>query len=151
RSRDVERVAAVRALDERDHLRRRFSLVHEPAHPERGLEAERDPGLHVGELLLEELGLGQRAAELLAVETVLAGGEPAILRRPHRPPGYAVTGAVQAAERPLEPRDIMQERALRDLDIVERDFAGDRGAERELALDLRRGEALHALFENEAA
>src|SRR6185437_217137 len=99
--RDIERIAAICALDERDHLGRRAALVHEAPDAERSLEAERDPGLHVGELLLEELGLGQRAAELLAVETVLAGGEPAILRRPHRPPGYAVAGAVQAAERPL--------------------------------------------------
>ena len=77
--------------------------------------------------------------------------EPAILRRAHRAPGDAVAGAIEAAERPLESRDVRQKRALRRLDIVEHDLAGDRGAQGKLALDLRRGEALHALLEDEAA
>ena len=125
---DIERIAAIRALDERDHLRRGPALVHQSPDPQRRLESERDSGLHVRELLLEELGLSERPAELLAVETVLAGAEPAILRRPHRAPGYAVARAVQAAERPLQAGDVRQERALRRFDIVEHDLAGDRRA-----------------------
>jgi hypothetical protein len=35
------------------------------------LEPKRDVGLHVGELLLEELGCGERPAELVAVEAIL--------------------------------------------------------------------------------
>src|SRR5271166_903071 len=150
-SRDVERLSAVVALDHRDHFRRRPAFVHEPPDPERGLEPERDLGLHVGELLLEELGRRERPAELLAVEAVLAGAEPAILRRAHCAPGYAVASAIEAAERPLESRDVRQERAIGRLDIVEHDLAGDRGAQGKLAPELRRGEALHALLEDEAA
>src|SRR5882757_4365389 len=92
--RDIERIAAIRALDERNHLRRRLALVHKPPDSERRLKPERDPGLHVGELLLEELGLGERPAELLAVKAILAGAVPAILRCAHRAPGYAVARAV---------------------------------------------------------
>jgi hypothetical protein len=36
------------------------------------LQAQRDLGLHVGQLLLDQLVGGQRAAELLAVQRVLA-------------------------------------------------------------------------------
>src|ERR1700722_10988435 len=81
RSGDIERIAAIRALDERDHLRRGPALVHQPPNPERRLKPERDSGLHVGELFLKQLSLSQRPAELLAVKAVLAGAEPAILRR----------------------------------------------------------------------
>ena len=76
---------------------------------------------------------------------------PAVLRRPHRPPGDAVAGAVEAAERPLEAGDVRQERLLGRLDAVEHDLAGDRGAQGELALDFRRRKPFHALLENEAA
>ena len=63
---DVERLAAVVALDQRDHLGRRGPR---PSAGRRagGLEAERDLGLHVGELLLDELVGGERPAELLAL------------------------------------------------------------------------------------
>src|ERR1700722_9853343 len=112
RSGDIERIAAIRALDERDHLRRGPALVHQPPDPERRLKPERDSGLHVGELLLEELGLSEGPAELLAVEAVSARAEPAILGRAHRAPGYAVARPVQAAERTLQARDVRQKRGL---------------------------------------
>ena len=92
--RDIERIAAIRALDERNHLRRRRAFVHQPPNAQRRLEAERDPGLHVGELFLEELGLSERPAELLTVKAILAGGAPAILRRAHHAPGNAVARTV---------------------------------------------------------
>ncbi len=128
-----------------------LALVHQPPDAQRALQAERDLGLHVGELLLEELRAGERLAELLAVEAVLAGAVPAILRRAHRAPGDAVAGAVEAAERPLEPGDVGQQRVLADLDVLHHDLAGDRRAQRELAADLRRRQALHALLQDEAA
>jgi hypothetical protein len=49
------------------------------------LQAEGDLGLHVGELLLDELVGGQRPAELLAVEHVLAGAVPAVFGRAQAP------------------------------------------------------------------
>ena len=44
-----------------------------------------------------------------------------------------------------------EERVVRDRDVVHEDRARERAAERELVLDGRRGEALHALLENEPA
>src|SRR5271157_2906923 len=76
-SRNIERLAAVVALHHRDHLGRRPALVHQPPKAQRALEPERDLGLHIGELLLEELGCGERPAELLAVEAVLPRAHPA--------------------------------------------------------------------------
>src|SRR5215218_9269455 len=67
---DIERLAAVVALDQGDHLGRRFALVQEAADAQRSLQAEGDLGLHVGELFLHELGGRQRPAELLALEHV---------------------------------------------------------------------------------
>ncbi len=46
-------------------------LVHQAANAKRTLQAKRDFRLHVGQLLLEKLGAGQRLAELLAIKTVL--------------------------------------------------------------------------------
>jgi hypothetical protein len=86
--RDVERLAAIVALDQRDHFRRAGALVHQPARPAAPLQAQRDLGLHVGELLLEQLRLRQRLAELLAVEPVLpragASNPPPRPSRPRR-------------------------------------------------------------------
>ena len=57
---------------------------------QRRVQAERDLGLHVGELLLDELVGGERPAELLAVEHVLPRAVPAELGRAHGAPGNAV-------------------------------------------------------------
>src|SRR6266436_7458008 len=40
-ARDVERLAAIVALDDGNHLPRHLALVHQPADPQRGLQAER--------------------------------------------------------------------------------------------------------------
>src|SRR5271166_6865450 len=144
RARDLQRLAAIVALHHRDHFRRRLAFVHQPPEAQSALKPEGDLGLHVGELLLKELGRGERPAELLAVETVLARAHPAVLGRAHRAPGNAVARAVEAPEGALEAGNVRQERILRNLDVVEHDLSGDRGAQTELAFDLRRAEALHA-------
>ena len=87
-----ERLAAIVALDQRDHLRRRAALVHQATDTQRALQAQRDFGLHVGEFLLHQLRLRQRTPELLAVEGVLTPAEPAILRSSHHAPGNARSG-----------------------------------------------------------
>src|SRR5690606_4718687 len=99
---DIERLAAIVALDDRDHFWGHPVLVHQAADPQRGLQAKCDLGLHVGELLLVELHAGERLAELPAVKAVLAGAYPAVFRRTHDAPGDAVASAVEAAERTLE-------------------------------------------------
>jgi hypothetical protein len=50
------------------------ALVLHAAQAQAALQAERDLGQHVGQLLLDQLVGGQRAAELLAVQHVLARG-----------------------------------------------------------------------------
>ncbi len=148
---DLERLAAGIALHQRDHLRGLPAVVHQPAQLQRALQAERDLGLHVGQLLLDQLGLGERLAELLAVEGVLPGGVPAELRRADRAPGDPVARLVEAAERPLDAGDVGQEVVLRHEHLVHHDLAGVPGAKGELALDLRRGQAVHAAVQDEAA
>src|SRR5260370_26770612 len=107
---DVERLAAIVALDHRDHFRRRQAFVHQPPDPQRALEAERDLGLHAAEFLLEELGRRKRAAELPAVEAVLARAQPAILRRAHGAPRYPLARAIETTELPLHPRALPPQR-----------------------------------------
>ena len=53
--RDVERLAAVVALQQRNHLGRVVALVLEPTQLQARLKAERDLGERVGHLLLDEL------------------------------------------------------------------------------------------------
>ena len=85
------------------------ALVEQAADAKHGLQSEGYLGLHVGELLLDELVGGERPAELLAVEDVAARPLPAVLRRPHRSPGDAVAGAVEATERAREPFRVREE------------------------------------------
>ena len=53
--RDVERLAAVVALQQRNHLGRVVALVLEPTQLQARLQPERDLGERVGHLLLDEL------------------------------------------------------------------------------------------------
>ena len=53
--RDVERLAAVVALQQRNHLGRVVALVLEPTQLQARLKAEGDLGQRVGHLLLDEL------------------------------------------------------------------------------------------------
>src|SRR5262245_13099398 len=70
-ARDVERLAAGIPFHDRGDLDRGRAFVLHTAKAQAALEAERDLGLHVGELLLDELVGGERAPELLAIEHVL--------------------------------------------------------------------------------
>src|SRR4051812_50115579 len=96
-TRDLERLAAIVAFEQRPRRRRRPARFHEPPEPVRRVQAECDLGLHIGELLLHELIGGEGTAELLAIEHVLAGAMPAKHGPPRgaprdagpRPPGGA--------------------------------------------------------------
>src|SRR5262249_7355090 len=52
---DVERLAAIVALQDRDHLRVVAAHVFEPPEPQAGMQTESDLGLHVDELFLDQL------------------------------------------------------------------------------------------------
>ena len=85
-ARDVERLAAIVALHQRDRRRRRLARLEHAAEPQRAVQAERDLGLHVGKLLLDQLIGGERPAELLAVEHILPRRDASrIPPRPSRP------------------------------------------------------------------
>src|SRR6516162_1750133 len=77
RARYLQRLAAGIALEDRRDLRRGLPLVLETPEPQARLQSDRDFGLHVRELLLDELIRGERAAELFAVEHVLTCRVPA--------------------------------------------------------------------------
>src|SRR5437667_2537301 len=105
---DVEGLAAGVALHDRRDLGRVLALVLEAPQTQASLQPERDLGLHVGELLLDQLVRGQRPPELLPVERVLARRVPAEFRGAQGTPGDAVARVVEATERPLEAFDAGQ-------------------------------------------
>ncbi len=107
-----------------------MAVVDQPAYPEGGLQPQSDLGQHVGELQLDDLGRGERPAELLAIERIAACRLETRLGSAHRAPGDAITRAVEATERALQSLDIGEQRVLADLDLVHDDFAGDRRAQR---------------------
>src|SRR6185369_16466423 len=98
-ARNIQRLAAGIALDQRDHLRCSLAFVLQAADAQTCLQAAGDFGLHVGQLLLNELVRRQGSAELLAIERVGARLVPAELGRAQGAPGDAVARVVQAAER----------------------------------------------------
>jgi len=83
-TRDLQRLAAGVALHDRGDLGRIGAFVLHAAEAQHALQPQADLGLHVGELFLDQLVCGERPAELLAVEHVLAGAVPAILGRAER-------------------------------------------------------------------
>ena len=175
-ARVLERLTAVVALDEADHLRSDLALVLEPSdlrsstrqkrtprhstetprpwrptHLQAREQPKRDLRLRIDQLLLHELERRKRPLELRALERVLARAVYAVLERAHRAPRDAEPRVVQAAEGRAEALPVREERVVRDRDVVHEDRASERAAEGELVLDGRRGEAFHALLENEAA
>src|SRR5262249_26683174 len=117
--RHFQRLAAIVALEHRDRRRGCLALVDQPRQAQCGVQAERDLGLHVGELLLHELIGGERPAELLAREHVIAGTVPAEFGGADRAPGDAGARDIEAAERPGEARDVRQQVILRHDRAVE--------------------------------
>src|SRR5262249_7837200 len=71
--------------------------------PQAGMQAERDLGLHVDELFLDQLVGGERAAELAALERVVARGMPAEFGGAERAPSDAIPGTVETGERAAQP------------------------------------------------
>ena len=69
-----------------------MALVLQAAEPQAALQAERDFGRHVGQLLLDQLVRGERTAELLAVDHILPRRLVAGLGRTQRTPGRCRNG-----------------------------------------------------------
>jgi len=70
------------ALHQRHRGRRRLALLQHAPEPQRACEPERDLVCMSASFFLDQLIGGERAAELLAVEHVLAGAVPAELGPP---------------------------------------------------------------------
>ena len=68
-----------------------------------------------------------------------------------RAPDDPVARLVEAGERPAERRRAGQHRVRRDADVLEHELGGDGRAERDLLVDLGRGEPGHPLLDQEAA
>src|SRR3954453_8608960 len=85
--RDIERLAAIVALQHRDRLGRAASLVLEAAEPNARDGPERALGLHVDELFLDQLVGGERPIELAPVERVVARRMPAEFGSAEHSPG----------------------------------------------------------------
>ena len=148
---DIERLAAVVALQQRDGFRCQALFIHQAATGQRRTQAQRDLGLHVGQLLLDQLRCCQRPTELLAIQRVLPGGVPAPFGGPHRAPGNAEARVVEATERAGEPFDAFQDALFGQMHIGQHDLARDTGPQGEFAFDLGRGKASIAAFDDEAA
>ena len=95
---NVQSLAAVVALDQADHLGRGLVFIKQPPHAQHCVQAKRDFGLHIRQLLLHQLRRRQRLAEHDAVQRVIPRRMPAEFRRPQRTPGNAITRAIEAGE-----------------------------------------------------
>ena len=85
-TRNIERLAAIVALDDGDHLRRELALIHQAAHLQRALQPERNLGHRVGKLFLDQLRLRQRLAELHTIQRVLPRTMHAVFSRSKNAP-----------------------------------------------------------------
>ena len=141
------------SLNERDLLGGGLVLVEESSHLVAGQQGEGDLGLHISELLLDQLECSQRYSELLSLKSVVSGVVEAELSRSDGAPGDTVSGFIEAGEGYLESLVLLGGELVGDwdLDVVHDDHAGGAGSQRELSLDLGCGEAGHALLEDEAS
>ena len=150
-ARDIQGLAAGVALHQRGDFHGGGAVVLHAAQAQAALQAQGDFGLHVGQFFLDQLVGGQRAAELLAVQGVLASLVPAVLGGAQRAPGNAVTGGVEAGERTFQAGHVRQHVLFRHEHIVHHDFTGDGRAQAHLAVDRRGGQTVPAFFQNKAA
>src|ERR1700688_3959579 len=101
-ARHIERLAAGIAFEHGSDFDGSGSLILHAPEAQTPLQRQSDFGLHVDQLLLNELIGGERTAKLLAIQHVLPCRMPAALRGAERAPGYAVAGRIEASEWALE-------------------------------------------------
>ena len=109
-----------------------------------------DAAGHLGHLDLRALGRRHRALEQDALLGVAQHFPEAGDGGADRTPGDAVTGLVQATQRPLQALHVGQAVGVRHAHIVEEQRTGHRGAQAHLVLDFLGAEAGHALLQHEA-
>ena len=148
---DLQGLAAVVALHHRDGFRHPGALVQQAAERQGALEAQRDVGLHVRQLLLHQLGGSQEATEQGALGDVFPAGVEAELRGAHGPPADAVARLVQTRERAAQSPHARQQVRLGYEGVRQADVAGDAGAQAQLVADLGGGEAVEVPLHDEAA
>ena len=115
------------------------------------MQGQGDVGLHVRQLLLDQLGLRQWATKLLTVQGVLTRGVPAGFGGTQGAPADAVTGRVQAGERTFQAAHVREGVFFWAEHVVHDDLASQRGAQADFAVDRRGAQAFPAFFQHEAA
>src|SRR5271165_2925689 len=148
---DVEGLANVVEFAEADVLREQRAGVFEAAEPQRDEHTLLQLEQHVGQLLLRDLKASDRLAELDSRFCVLERGLKARTGSSHRAPHNTVARLVEAGKRCAEAARFGQHCVRGQPAVFENQFRGDRGAQRELALDVLRAEALCAARYDEAA
>ena len=148
---NVESFAAAVALHDAGDLDAGGAFVFHAAQAQAALQRQSDVGLHVGQLFLNQLIGGERPTELFAVEHVLARSRKTVFGRAHRAPGNAVARAVQTGERALQSAHLGEGVFFGAEHAVHHNFAGDAGAQTDLAVHGRSAQTLPAFLQNEAA
>ena len=145
---NIQSLADIIAFDDGHHFGRKAAFIHQPPDAQAGLIAQRNFGLHIGEFFLIQLIGGQRLVELVPLEAIVTRRFKAKFRRAHRAPANTVARAVEARKRPFQPLNIRQHVFFRYKHIFHHNHAGDGGAQRQLVLNLRRAQPLHAFFKD---
>jgi len=102
--------------------------------------------LHIGEFLLHQLRGGQRPAELLALQRILPGRMPACFGCAQRAEGDTEARAIETGKRRAKTFGARQQCVFRRRHILQHDFAGNAGAQREFSIDARGGKTFGAAF-----
>ena len=97
---DIQSFAAIVAFHQANELWAGRAVVHHLTQSEGRLQTQRNFGLHIGQLFLEQLGLRQRLVELLSVQTLLQFGVPTKLCFSHNPPVPAIAGPLPTTNGP---------------------------------------------------
>ena len=95
---DGECVLGAVTFEDGDHFWAGMSLLYQPTDSQTGLQAKRDTGLHVDQLLLNELGGGKWAIKGMALLGVFERSVPTVFSCTHDTPRYAKASMIQALE-----------------------------------------------------
>mmetsp|Transcript_40866 Transcript_40866/g.112356 ORF Transcript_40866/g.112356 Transcript_40866/m.112356 type:complete len:263 (-) Transcript_40866:619-1407(-) len=148
---NVEGLRARVAFHHRDDVRMKLTLFLHARRLQDRIQTDGDISQRVRHFYLYELILRERAPELLAVHRVTPRSVHTEFSCPPRAPSDAEPGRIQASERATHARDARENVFLRNLDLVKVDHACGRRPQRELAIDLRGRQPLHAPLDKEPA
>ena len=150
-SRNLERLAAVIALEQRDRLRGSAPFIKQASESKTSVGAECDFCLHIGKFFLNQLICRKGSAELFPLQGVVARSVPAKISRAHRAPRDSVTRAIKAAEGALQTADFGEDILSWHENILHDDLTRHRGSQRKLSLNGGRAESFLLPLQNKPA